>query len=123
MQKMMAGPPTESGKWTSGWIGGWKVIVNLALIIQGESFNKHLEILQHYQEENKNGKEDSRNSSSDDIGHCWNCALRCTDRFIPCFIPPRIWGSFYQNEQDIIYDILILYTKVFIFNFIFFFSN
>lgn len=44
--------------------------MNLALIIQGESFNKHLEILQHYQEENKNGKEDFRNSSTDDTGHC-----------------------------------------------------
>jgi hypothetical protein len=28
-------------------------MVNLALAIQGESFNKHSEILQHYQEEEK----------------------------------------------------------------------
>lgn len=36
----------DSGERTSGCLGGWKVVANLALIIQGESFNKHSVTLQ-----------------------------------------------------------------------------
>ena len=52
MQEMMV-PLAESGKWTSGWIGGWKLMVNLALIIQEENFNKHLVTLQLSRREEK----------------------------------------------------------------------
>lgn len=49
------------------WIGGQKVMVHLALITKED--NKHLEILQQYREEKKNGAENFRNNSIDCTGH------------------------------------------------------